>query len=168
MTDKIYEYRDEHNWFIGKWEGFNSIAGIGNVSDEEHFYLNRLLTRLNPPTDNDVLSGYDVTIVRKQSDFQLFRFIVEIIKTETGRDLQVLQHQGAILVTENDKLLLVHLPQAGVSTADFFGQDKGLASVGDTILIATKNEGKTKEFRKFLSVLATRSRTSTIILTCQM
>ncbi len=64
-------------------------------SDEEHFYLNRLLTRLNPPTDNDVLSGYDVTIVRKQSDFQLFRFIVEIIKTETGRDLQVLQHQGS-------------------------------------------------------------------------
>ena len=149
MTEKIYEYRDEHNWFIGKWEGFNSIAGIGNVSDEEHFYLNRLLTRLNPPTDNDVLSGYGVTIVRKQSDFQLFRFIVEIIKTETGRDLQVLQHQGAILVTENDKLLLVHLPQAGVSMADFFGQDKGLASVGDTILIATKNEGKTKEFRKF-------------------
>ncbi|MDG4478302.1 nucleoside-triphosphate diphosphatase [Streptococcus parasuis] len=149
MTEKIYEYRDEQNWFIGKWEGFNSIAGIGNVSDEEHFYLNRLLTRLNPPTNNDVLSGYDVTIVRKQSDFQLFRFIVEIIKTETGRDLQVFQHQGAILVTENDKLLLVHLPQAGVSTADFFGQDKGLASVGDTILIATKNEGKTKEFRKF-------------------
>ena len=139
MTDKIYEYRDEHNWFIGEWEGFNSIAGIGNVSDEEHFYLNRLLTRLNPPTDNDFLWGYGVTIVRNKSDFQLFRFIVEIIKTETGRDLQVLQHQGAILVTEADTLLLVHLPQAGVSTADFFGQDKVLASVGETILSATKN-----------------------------
>ena len=120
MTEKIYEYRDEHNWFIGKWEGFNSIAGIGNVSDEEHFYLNRLLTRLNHPTDIDFLSGYGVTIVRTQSDFQLFRFIVEIIKTETGRDLQVLQHQRAILVTENEKLLLVHLPQALVSTVYFF------------------------------------------------
>jgi XTP/dITP diphosphohydrolase len=88
-------------------------------------------------------------VVKLTSHFHFLRFLVATINQQQGRALSIVQHQGAILVTENDKLLLVHLPQAGVSMADFFGQDKGLASVGDTILIATKNEGKTKEFRKF-------------------
>ena len=34
MTDKIYEYKDAENWFLGEWGGFNAISGLGNVCDD--------------------------------------------------------------------------------------------------------------------------------------
>ena len=89
MTDKIYEYRDEIT--IGlKWEEvFNSIVGI-EMEDEEHFFTSiGFLTCLNPPTDNDVLLWWQFKETIWFPAF--FALIVEIIKTETGRDLQVLQ-----------------------------------------------------------------------------
>ena len=30
MTEKIYEYRDEKNWFIGTWAGFNYFTCFFN------------------------------------------------------------------------------------------------------------------------------------------
>ena len=144
MTEKIYEYRDEHNWFIGKWEGFNYLTCFGDdqAYEEAQDHFHKLVKGLG-------IDDLQVHVVKLTSHFHFLRFLVATINQQQGRALSIVQHQGAILVTEADKLLLVHLPQAGVSMADFFGQDKGLASVGDTILIATKNEGKTKEFRKF-------------------
>lgn len=144
MTEKIYEYRDEHNWFIGKWEGFNYLTCFGDdqAYEEAQDHFHKLVKGLG-------IDDLQVHVVKLTSHFHFLRFLVATINQQQGRALSIVQHQGAILVTENDKLLLVHLPQAGVSTADFFGQDKGLAGVGDTILIATKNEGKTREFRKF-------------------
>ncbi len=171
MTDKIYEYRDEHNWFIGKASFANLFGSFGeNGREQEIYQIGQLFDKLIAGNyeDENFNQCVNIEVIKLQSEFALFQFACDTLNELNNRQFKVLQHQGAILVTENDKLLLVHLPQAGVSTADFFGQDKGLASVGDSILIATKNEGKTKEFRKFLSVLATRLRTSTTILTCQM
>ncbi|HEL1648153.1 TPA: nucleoside-triphosphate diphosphatase [Streptococcus suis] len=144
MTDKIYEYRDEHNWFIGKWEGFNYLTCFGDdqAYEEAQDHFHKLVKGLG-------IDDLQVHVVKLTSHFHFLRFLVATINQQQGRALSILQHQGAILVTEADKLLLVHLPKDGVAMSDFFGQDKGLASVGDTILIATKNEGKTKEFRKF-------------------
>lgn len=144
MTENIYEYRDEHNWFIGKWEGFNYLTCFGDdqAYEEAQDHFHKLVKGLE-------IDDLQVHVAKLTSHFHFLRFLVATINQQQGRALSIVQHQGAILVTENDKLLLVHLPKEGIEMATFFGQDKGLASVGDTILIATKNEGKTKEFRKF-------------------
>ncbi|HFI0782286.1 TPA: nucleoside-triphosphate diphosphatase [Streptococcus suis] len=144
MTEKIYEYRDEHNWFIGKWEGFNYLTCFGDdqAYEEAQDHFHKLVKRLG-------IDDLQVHVVKLTSHFHFLRFLVATINQQQGRALSIVQHQGSILVTENDKLLLVHLPKEGIEMATFFGQDKGLAGVGDTILIATKNEGKTREFRKF-------------------
>lgn len=144
MTEKIYEYRDEHNWFIGKWEGFNYLTCFGDdqAYEEAQDHFHKLVKGLG-------IDDLQVHVVKLTSHFHFLRFLVATINQQQGRALSILQHQGAILVTEGDKLHLVHLPKEGIEMATFFGQDKGLAGVGDTILIATKNEGKTREFRKF-------------------
>ncbi|NQP54491.1 nucleoside-triphosphate diphosphatase [Streptococcus suis] len=144
MTEKIYEYRDEHNWFIGKWEGFNYLTCFGDdqAYEEAQDHFHKLVKGLG-------IDDLQVHVVKLTSHFHFLRFLVATINQQQGRALSIVQHQGSILVTENDKLLLVHLPKEGIEMATFFGQDKGLADVGDTILIATKNEGKTREFRKF-------------------
>ncbi|MGT2959824.1 nucleoside-triphosphate diphosphatase [Streptococcus caballi] len=159
MTDNIYEYKDEKNWFVGKWQGFNTLAGLGQVSNEAYLRLNHDLASLldsdkvdSKDNQNWRPNGYDVTVIKKSSDFRLIAFVVDMIAQETGRPLKVKQHQGAVLVTEKERLLLVHLPEAGVKLDDFFG-NSGAEKLGDTILIATRNEGKTKEFRKMFEKL---------------
>lgn len=144
MTEKIYEYKDEKNWFIGKWGGYNDVYALGQ--SEKDYYSLGLSSLL--PEGNDDASGFDITVVKHSSDFRFFLFVVEMIKDKTGRQLEVKQHAGAILVTEGDSLLLLHLPEQGVALDDFFANSSGL---GDKILIATKNEGKTKEFRRIFS-----------------
>ncbi|HFI0256842.1 TPA: nucleoside-triphosphate diphosphatase [Streptococcus suis] len=144
MTDKIYEYKDDQNWFIGKWEEFNYLTCFGDdqVYEQAQDQFHALVKELG-------IEGLQVHVVQLAAHFHFLRFLVETINQQSGRSLSIVQHKGAILVTEGDRLLLVHLPKEGVSTADFFGKEKQLTTVGDTILIATKNEGKTKEFRKF-------------------
>ena len=31
MTDKIYEYKDADNWFIGEWGGANVLRGFEGI-----------------------------------------------------------------------------------------------------------------------------------------
>ena len=66
-----------------------------------------------------------------------------------GRNLEVIQRQGALLLVENGQLLHVELPKEGVNVHDFFETSK----VRETLLIATRNEGKTKEFRAIFDKL---------------
>lgn len=161
MTDKIYEYKDAENWFLGEWGGFNAISGLGNVCDDALYSLSQQLAKLNTSKcgDNchgecrsDDRNGYNVTVVKKSSDFQLIRFVVDMINQESNRQLEVAQRAGAVIVTETGQLSYVHLPENGVEAEAFFGQSSATA-FGDTILIATRNEGKTKEFRKMFEKL---------------
>ena len=46
----------------------------------------------------------------------------------------------------------MHVPREGVALSDFFGSDNK-SDFGDVLLIATRNEGKTKEFRKLFGKL---------------
>lgn len=154
-TNKIYEYKDDNNWFIGRWGGHGFISGLGDRGDEFMHNLSLLLRQLHNPyvqvaEDNFRPNSYDITIVKLTDIFQLIRFIADMIREETGRDLAVKQHAGSVLVTEGEQLIFVHLPEGGVKTTDFFSGGSGF---GDTILIATKNEGKTKEFRKLFAKL---------------
>ncbi|MGT2681773.1 nucleoside-triphosphate diphosphatase [Streptococcus porci] len=156
MTDKIYEYRDEHNWFIAKASFANLFGSFGDNNREQEIYqIGQLFDQLITGNyeDDNFNQCVNIEVIKLQSEFALFQFACDILNELNNRQFKVLQHQGTILVTEGDKLLLVHLPKEGVATSDFFGYDKGMASIGDTILIATKNEGKTKEFRKIFEKL---------------
>ena len=149
MTEKIYEYRDEKNWFIGTWAGFNYFTCFGDdqvfevVQKDFHHLLDQLQE-----------SGLQIHVVSYQSRFRLLSFLIQMIKDKTQRPLELRQQAGATLVVEGDKLVALYLPEKGLPLTDFFGQTVERASdLGDSILIATKNEGKTKEFRQFFAQL---------------
>ena len=149
MTEKIYEYRDEKNWFIGTWAGFNYFTCFGDdqvfEAIQKDFHL--LLDQLQE-------SGLQIHVVSYQSRFRLLAFLIQMIKDKTHRPLELRQQAGATLVVEGDKLVALYLPEKGLPLTDFFGQTIETATdLGDSILIATKNEGKTKEFRQFFAQL---------------
>ncbi|EHJ51809.1 nucleoside-triphosphate diphosphatase [Streptococcus macacae] len=149
MSDKIYEYKDDQDWYIGKWTDFNAVTAMASIleGDSELQLLKEELTALLAQEEK----GFAITVIKKTSDFRLISFAVDMIASETKRPLKVTQHQGAVLVSEKDKLLLVHLPKGGTGLTKFFGDRN--QSLGDTILIATHNEGKTKEFRQLFAQL---------------
>ena len=149
MTEKIYEYRDEKNWFIGTWAGFNYFTCFGDdqVFEAIQKDFHHLLDQLQE-------SGLQIHVVSYQSRFRLLAFLIQMIKDKTHRPLELRQQAGATLVVEGDKLVALYLPEKGLPLTDFFGQTVERASdLGDSILIATKNEGKTKEFRQFFAQL---------------
>ena len=149
MTEKIYEYRDEKNWFIGTWAGFNYFTCFGDdqVFEAIQKDFHHLLDQLQE-------SGLQIHVVSYQSRFRLLSFLIQMIKDKTHRPLELRQQAGATLVVEGDKLVALYLPEKGLPLTDFFGQTVETASdLGDCILIATKNEGKTKEFRQFFAQL---------------
>lgn len=146
MTHQIYEYKDDQNWFIGKWADFNYLTCFGNDTDYEKSQdiFHSLLKRLG-------VESLQVHIAQLSSDVQLIAFLVDVINQEMKRDLHIKRHQGAVLVTEADQLLAVHLPDGGIEVNHFFGT--GMSDFGDKLLIATHNEGKVKEFRKMFASL---------------
>ena len=149
MTEKIYEYRDEKNWFIGTWASFNYFTCFGDdqVFEAIQKDFHHLLDQLQE-------SGLQIHVVSYQSRFRLLSFLIQMIKDKTHRPLELRQQAGAILVTEGDRLVALYLPEKGLPLTDFFGQTIETATdLGDSILIATKNEGKTKEFRQFFAQL---------------
>ena len=149
MTEKIYEYRDEKNWFIGTWAGFNYFTCFGDdqVFEAIQKDFHHLLDQLQE-------SGLQIHVASYQSRFRLLAFLIQMIKDKTHRPLELRQQAGAILVTEGDRLVALYLPEKGLPLTDFFGQTVETATdLGDSILIATKNEGKTKEFRQFFAQL---------------
>ena len=149
MTEKIYEYRDEKNWFIGTWASFNYFTCFGDdqVFEAIQKDFHHLLDQLQE-------SGLQIHVVSYQSRFRLLSFLIQMIKDKTHRPLELRQQAGATLVVEGDKLVALYLPEKGLPLTDFFGQTIETATdLGDSILIATKNEGKTKEFRQFFAQL---------------
>lgn len=152
MSQEIYEHKDDHNWFIGKWDSFNYLTSFGD--DQVYNQASKLFFGLLSALE---LEGLQLHLVRYQSDFRLLSFMVDITNQETGRQLTLAQHQGAILVTEQDQLLHVQLPESGLPLTDFFGQAQ--SGFGDTVLIATRNEGKAKEFGKIFGQLGIKVQT---------
>lgn len=149
MTNKIYQMKDDDNWFIGKWNGYNSIELLGGVLDEDLNSLNQMLAPLNNQDydeENWQEFGYAITVIEKNSDYKLVSFVLNMINEETGRHLVAIEEAGAIIILEDETIYAIKVPRQGVSKQAFFG--KSTQSFGDTILIATHNQGKTKEFRQ--------------------
>ena len=144
MTNKIYEYKDDQDWYVGVWDVYGGIYSlIKDPLDLDFMDLARIF--------RDKENGFPITItvMRWSSNFRLLSFIVEILNAEAGRNLEVIQRQGALLLVENGQLLHVELPKEGVDVEAFFETSK----VRETLLIATRNEGKTKEFRAIFDKL---------------
>ena len=95
------------------------------------------------------VSGFQLHIAKHSYRPSLGILILDCLKEETGRDLAVTQHQGALVVSEGDKLVYVHVPREGVALSDFFGSDNK-SDFGDVLLIATRNEGKPRNFVNYL------------------
>ncbi len=145
MTDKIYEYKDDQDWFVGKWSDFSRIYQLGGAGDFSK--IEQEVASLVPEQQ-----GLDIVIMRYSSDFRLLAFIVDVINETLGRQLDIKQHKGATILSEGQQLRLVHLPEQGLPLADFFSESSQVG-FGDKILIATRNEGKTKEFRQMFEKL---------------
>nr|WP_263394057.1 nucleoside-triphosphate diphosphatase [Streptococcus sp. Marseille-Q6470] len=144
MTNKIYEYKDDQDWYVGVWDVYGGIYSlIKDPLDLDFMDLARIF--------RDEGNGFPITItvMRWSSNFRLLSFIVEILNAEAGRNLEVIQRQGTLLLVENGQLLHVELPKEGVDVEAFFETNK----VRETLLIATRNEGKTKEFRAIFDKL---------------
>lgn len=144
MTNNIYEYKDDQDWYVGVWDVYGGIYSlIKDPLDLDFMDLARIF--------RDEENGFPITItvMRWSSNFRLLSFIVEILNAEGGRNLEVIQRQGTLLLVENGQLLHVELPKEGVDVEAYFETNK----VRETLLIATRNEGKTKEFRAIFDKL---------------
>ena len=144
MTNKIYEYKDDQDWYVGSYSVFGGIRAL--TDDELEFPLFDLSKIFRDEERGFPLS---VTVLRYSSDYRLLSFIVDILNQEADRNLEVIQRQGALLLVENGKLLHVELPKEGVDVEAFFETSR----VRETLLIATRNEGKAKEFRAIFDKL---------------
>lgn len=144
MTKSIFEYKDEQDWYLASFGSYNHLTCFGGDEAYEQF-----VDFFQALTNVLAVSGFQLHIAKHSSDLRLVSFILDCLKEETGRDLAVTQHQGALVVSEADKLVYVHVPREGVSLSDFFGSDNK-SDFGDVLLIATRNEGKPRNFVNYL------------------
>lgn len=146
MSDKIYEYKTEDDWFIAKWgvpfPMMHSLVEDGGV---DYFGLSRALLGQEPSV------GYDVVIVKQSAEATLIQFILDMLNQEQKRQLTLTNIKGLLLVSEQDHVLWAHVGPNEVSLSDMLSASS--ADFGQTLLIATRNEGKTKEFRKLFEPL---------------
>ena len=146
MTKKIYEYKDASDWYVAEWGQSASYSEFEQVPAEASDILDRLESIL---AEEELGLPLNITVIRYGSAFRFLTFLLDILNQETDRKLELLQRQGALLLVEGGKLLYVHLPQTGVDLQAFLGAK----DIKDTLLIATRNEGKTAEFRKLFGKL---------------
>ncbi|EMC04351.1 nucleoside-triphosphate diphosphatase [Streptococcus mutans] len=148
MKEKIYEYKDDHNWFISQWSKVGSSTYYEEEAEETYSSIEQSLRGLL-----DEGNSFILTVIKINSSIALVRFILKMLNEEQQDNFKVSSHKGAILVTQGQQLLLVCLPKKGITITDFFEKEKKVSELGDTILIATRNEGKTKEFSQMFAQL---------------
>ena len=91
MTNKIYEYKDEQGWYVGSYGIF---GGVRTVTDDDlDFPLLEVAQRFR---DEDRGFPVSVTVLRYGSLYRLLSFVVDILNQEMGRNVEVIQRQGAI------------------------------------------------------------------------
>ena len=140
MNQKIYEYKDALNWFLAEWGERSDYNEYSEVTSEASELVDLVESLVG---DTDLGFPLNVTVVRYASILQFLTFLFQIVEETLGRKIEIVQRQGALLIVEGEQLLSVYLPKNGLPLADFLGQE----GLKDRLLIATRNEGKTKEFR---------------------
>ena len=106
MTNKIYEYKDDQDWYVGSYAIF---GGVRTLTDEDLDFPLVGLAKIF--RDEERGFPISVTVLRYGSRYRLLSFVVDILNQEAGRNLEVIQRQGALLLVENGQLLYVELPK---------------------------------------------------------
>ena len=147
MTKSIFEYKDDQDWYLASFGSYNHLTCFGDDEAYEQYvdFFQGLTNTLD-------VSGFQLHVVKHSSDLRLVSFILDCLKRSLVETWSLRNIKELCLVSEGDKLLYVHVPREGVSLDDFFGSDNK-SDFGDVLLIATRNEGKTKEFRKLFGKL---------------
>ncbi|MDQ0222248.1 nucleoside-triphosphate diphosphatase [Streptococcus moroccensis] len=152
MSQDIFEYKDDKDWYVGKLTDYTYISSFED--DEVFSQIQHQLYQILGGFENDGKlgeeKGLQIHVISYSSILKLMSFVVDMINQIFQKDLTVKKHQGAVLVLENDVIKSVHLPKEGIPLSALTG---GGEDLGDTILIATRNEGKTNEFRDFFAKL---------------
>ena len=141
MNQKIYEYKDSLNWYLAEWGERSDYNEYSEVTSEASELLDVVESLVG---DTDAGFPLNLTVVRFGSSLRFLTFLFQIVEEKLGRTIEIIQRQGAFLMVEKGQLLSVYLPKTGLPLADFLGQE----GVKDRLLIATRNEGKTREFRQ--------------------
>lgn len=146
MSDKIYEYKTEDDWFIAKWGApFPMTHSLVEDCGTYYYSLNQALLGQEP------VVGYDLVIIKQSSDLTLLQFILDMLNQEQKRELKLTTFKGLILISEQDQVLWTQLAKADVRLSEILEQSA--TGLGQRLLIATRNEGKTKEFRALFAPL---------------
>ena len=90
MTNKIYEYKDEQDWYVGSYGIFGGVRTL--TDDDLDFPLLEFAQRFR---DEDRGFPVSVTVLRYGSLYRLLSFVVDILNQEMGRNVEVIQRQGA-------------------------------------------------------------------------
>ena len=95
MTNKIYEYKDEQDWYVGSYGIFGGVRTL--TDDDLDFPLLEFAQRFR---DEDRGFPVSVTVLRYGSLYRLLSFVVDILNQEMGRNVEVIQRQGALLLVK--------------------------------------------------------------------
>ena len=94
MTNKIYEYKDDQDWYVGSYSVFGGIRTL--TDDELSFPLFQFAKIFGVDERGFPLS---VTVLRYGSAYRLLSFVVDILNQEMGRNLEVIQRQGGFALS---------------------------------------------------------------------
>lgn len=143
MSKNVYEYKDETDWYLLRTGSEFSCLTSFNEDDVSKKNVSSLLALFD---GLEGVEGFSVHIVTYTSELKLLTFIIESLNDAYNRSLELIQHQGLFFISEGEKLYSAYIPKGGVSKESLF-KENHTSGLGDTILIATHNEGKAKEFR---------------------
>lgn len=76
MSEKIYEYKDDQDWYITKWSETESFSNFSQVSAEAGKILEDLQVALNKDGRTFPI---EVAILRYHSAYRLLVFLVNLI-----------------------------------------------------------------------------------------
>ncbi|TWS94872.1 nucleoside-triphosphate diphosphatase [Streptococcus sp. sy018] len=146
MSEKLYEYKTEEDWFVAKW----GVAGPSIHSFVD--YPKTMYDNLNHILLGEESSvAYDLFVIKLSSNLALVQFILDMLNQEQGRQLTLTSFKGLMVISEQDKILWIQPAKSTVKLSELLaGETRGLDS---NLLIATRNEGKTKEFRDLFAPL---------------
>ena len=75
MSEKIYEYKDDQDWYITNWSETESFSNFSQVSAEAGKILEDLQVALNKDGHNFPI---EVTVLRYHSAYRLLVFLVDL------------------------------------------------------------------------------------------
>ncbi|MCU0081717.1 nucleoside-triphosphate diphosphatase [Streptococcus danieliae] len=144
MKQELVEFRDGQDWYVAQVSDGPHLSFAFDQEDQVYHFL-------APFQNLSQKNDFKVQVFQWSSAQKLARFMVDLINRSEDRQLTLERRGAALLVVEDGRLLHVALPENGEELAKVLGE----ADL-EPLLIATRNEGKTAEFKKIFEPLGFR------------